>query len=90
MKFEPGTQVKLTDHRVNDEFYRNKYKEFEPEWKRFWDEYVDRQLTIIGESEEDSGVLLAGLPDYIDHDISFFSDEIEGIIDTLPEELFRV
>ena len=89
-KFKLCEQVKLTDHRAWKDFFEDKYLGFDENWQRFWDENVDRQFTVIGESDY-GGVLLGGLPDYIDNSIGFFSDEIEGCIEVFNDNrMFKI
>jgi hypothetical protein len=94
-KYTKGAAVKLTDPRLNDDF-KLKYNTFDPDWKRFWDEYRDRTLYVkdaIDHADDWDGdlhIYLQGLPDYVDHEVPFYSDEIEGIVDVLPDELFTI
>jgi hypothetical protein len=89
-KFKLSEQVKLTDHRAWKDFYDGKYVHFDENWKRFWDENVDKQFTIIGKGD-DGGVLLGGLPDYIDNDMNFYSDELEGCVGVFTDNrMFKI
>ena len=91
--FNIGDAVKLTDHRVNKEFYEEHYSGFTDEWRRLWDEYVDKTLYVKNIEVLDVDSLLIyvePLPDYVDGNAEFFTNELEGIVVILPEELFKI
>ena len=99
MKLQPfhkGAVVRLTDPYKADDDFLEKYEGFSNEWLRFWDEYKDRNLYVKDAIQHDSdwdgrmAIYLEPLPDYVDHDLPFYSDEIQGEVPKLPEELFTI
>ena len=99
MKLQPhhkGSAVRLTDPNNCDENFREKFDGFSDEWVMFWKEYKDRTLFVKDAKQHERdwdgrlSIYLDGLPNYIDHDIPFYADEIDGIVPSLPEELFKI
>ena len=99
MKLQPyqkGAAVRLTNPKFADDDFQEKFEGFSDEWIRFWNEYQDRTLYVKDAKEHKDdwdgrmAVYLDGLPDYVDHNIPFYSDEIDGVINDLPEELFTL
>ena len=95
--FHKGAVVRLTDPDDCDEDFREKFDGFSEEWVRFWKEYRHRDLYVLDYREHDLDwddgryhIYLEPLPDYVDKDIPFYADEIQGNVPRLPEELFRV
>ena len=97
MKLQPyhkGAAVRLTDPNDCDYAFRKKYRGFSGEWKMFWDEYKDRTLYVKDALQHEDdwdgrlAIFLEPLPDYVDKELPFYSDEIQGDVPQLPEELF--
>lgn len=93
-KFHVGGIVRITDHRKDREFYREHYIDYDKEWQRFWDEYVDRSLCVKDVQVNSYGktkVYVHDLPDYVNPDVPFSEEELRGyVVSILPEELFHV
>ena len=96
LPFHKGAAVRLTDPDLDAHFRIHKYNGFDDDWKRFWDEYKSRTLFVKDAIEHDDdwdgrlAIYLEPLPDYVDHDVPFYSDEIDGEVDQFPKELFEV
>jgi len=96
MKLQPyhkGAAVKLTDHRIDKDFYLDHYENFDDEWKDFWDKNVDRTFYVKDAKHHDNDwegrleIFLQGLPKELEN-TEFYSHELEGIVAELPDELF--
>lgn len=96
MKLQPfhkGRVVRITNiDNCDEEFYR-KYQQMDKCWQRFFREYKHRSLYVKDYEMSDVGnfcIFLEPLPDYVDPDMPFYSDEIDGEVPHLPEELFII